>query len=68
MNFLLYLTYNKIDVIITLASKSNEVTKVCTRYVSAYLFFIVQNKEKAGVRLPQRLIFVCVLAFIIIIT
>ena len=39
MNYKKYLTYNKIDVIITLASKSNELTKVCTRYVSAYLFF-----------------------------
>ena len=34
------LTYNKNDVIITSASKSKDVMKVCTkRYVVAYLFF-----------------------------
>lgn len=67
MNFKNHLTYNKIDVIITLASKSNEVTKICTEIcVRISPFFYA--KEKAGVRLPQRLFFAHFLVFIVTIT
>ena len=67
MNFFKSLTYNKIDVIITSASKSFEDTmlyEICSRISHFYL-----KKKKAEFPLcSQRLFFVFVLAFIITIT
>ena len=61
------LTYNKNDVIITLLSKSKDVVELHRDMCPHISFFVFKNKEKAGVRLPQRLFFVCVLVFIVII-